>query len=88
MIKQSCGASIYWQYLPFIKYIQYKMPKISPANRPTSVALYLMSLPHCLNTLGKNHNMLICVCIFAGWEKWQHSCRHHSGHQNHSSLRI
>lgn len=30
MNKQSCGASIYWQYLTFIKYIQYKNAKNQP----------------------------------------------------------
>ena len=30
----------------------------------------------------------IFLLVFTGWEEWQHSCRHHSGHQNHSPIRI
>lgn len=35
-----------------------------------------------------NLNTMRFLFLFAGWEEWQYSCRHHSGHQNYSPVRI
>lgn len=72
MNNQSCGASVYWHYLTFIKYKQYKMPKIIPINPSTSVTLYLISLHHTRYVFLSAHiekkyltrNIQIFMCVF------------------------